>query len=89
MFEVLVLTFEPTSNCINGDLHILLGKRFVSSRVIQELNKKEARKDWQGLKSVPEEESSIYRQIYIVQMILSYILKSRLTSHISVLAIFS
>jgi hypothetical protein len=89
MFEVLVLTFEPTRNRSNGDLHILLVKRFVSSRVIQELNKKGARKDWQGLKSVPEEESSIYRQTYIVQTILSYILKSRLTSHISVLAIFS
>jgi hypothetical protein len=84
-----MLTFEPTRNRSNGDLHILLGKRFVSSRVIQELNKKEARKDWQGLKSVPEEESSIYRQIYIVQTILRYILKSSLTSHISVLAIFS
>jgi endonuclease V-like protein UPF0215 family len=89
LFEVLVLTFEPTRNRSNGDLHILLGKRFVSSRVIQELNKKEARKDWQDLKSVTEEESSIYRQIYIVQTILSYILKSSLTSHISVLAIFS
>jgi hypothetical protein len=45
MFEVLVLTFEPTRNRSNGDLHILLVKRFVSSRVIQELNKKGARKD--------------------------------------------
>lgn len=72
-----------------GTYPFLLGKRFVSSTAIQELNKKEARKDWQGLKSVPEEESSIYRQIYIVQTILSYILKSSLTSHISVLTIFS